>query len=204
MDMHVLDEASSRIGIWVGWSTDDDSGKAVGSFSSMAFAEVALTPKPASDGRIVTVYQIVRAAPLNVIDVAVASAPISLTSLRMVRPADGTASLLAISTGGTQVLAAAIDLSTTKSKRGQVVEIDALHPYWRSIASIHVDNTRAVVDADTGAGKGSQYHVVRVAGLDDRYPTFPRRTESLFFLGGGGGTGSNALLHRVGRQRRRR
>mmetsp|Transcript_14717 Transcript_14717/g.31660 ORF Transcript_14717/g.31660 Transcript_14717/m.31660 type:complete len:1277 (-) Transcript_14717:127-3957(-) len=197
LDMHLLDEASARFSIWVGWSTDNE-GKATGSFSSMAFVEVALTPKPASDGRIVMVYQIVRALPLNMLDVsAVASTPVLLSSLRMVHSNDQTVSMLAISSSSTQVVSVAIDISTAKAKYGQVVEIDVLHPYWRSISSIHVDNTKAVVDTDTSAGKETSYHVVRVAGLDDRYLTLPRRTESLLLLDGSIGQGNNALLHRV-------
>ncbi|KAL7531389.1 hypothetical protein ACHAXR_004009 [Thalassiosira sp. AJA248-18] len=113
-----------------------------------------------------------------------------LSSLRMVHHADDTTvSMLAISAASPQLLVTTVDLSTSKSKHGQAVEIDMLHPYWTSIASIHVDNTRAtVVDTHTLAStkeSSSSSHVVRVAGLDDRYPSAPRRMESLFLLDGG-------------------
>ena len=47
--------------------------------------------------------------------------------------------------------------------------------------------------------KNSSYHVVRVAGLGDCYPTLPIRTESLLMLGGSSGqlssSGNNVVHH---------
>ena len=192
--MHIIDE--DRVGIWVAWTTGDgdkkkgssssSSGESriVSTFASMAFVEVALTPKPTSDGKKeVLVYKIVRTTPLtgSADDVAL-STPIFLSSLRTAHHRnEKMISLLAISSTSSQLVLTTVDLSTAKSKHGQIVEIDILHPYWRYISSIHVD---------TLAYEGSPYHVVRVAGMDDRYSILPRRTESLFLLNGsnnGGG-----------------
>eukprot|EP00571_Detonula_confervacea_P002477 CAMPEP_0172317202 /NCGR_PEP_ID=MMETSP1058-20130122/30890_1 /TAXON_ID=83371 /ORGANISM="Detonula confervacea, Strain CCMP 353" /LENGTH=1246 /DNA_ID=CAMNT_0013031711 /DNA_START=73 /DNA_END=3810 /DNA_ORIENTATION=+ len=190
IDMHLIDEA--RIAIWVGWSSKDEMGRAVSSFSNMALVEVALTPKPTDRGEVM-VYQIVRAVPLTM-DASTSSvgAPMVLSSMRMVPHADSTVSMLAIAATNSQLLVTTIDVSTCKSIFGTAVEIDVLHPYWRSIASIHVDNTQ-----NNSAGKGRA--IIRVAGLDDRYPTLPRRMEVLFSLQIGDqlSSGNDKALHRV-------
>lgn len=179
VDMHTLDE-KNRIGIWVGWSSSSVNDKEeiiISSYSSMAFVEISLTSKPSSEGRNVMVYQIGRTVPLHVNEGGVANAPLFLSSLRMVQQhndgGDNTASvsMLAISSQQEQLLVTTIDVSTLKSTFGQVVEMDVMHPYWRSIASIHIDTANSD-------------DVIRVAGLDDRYPILPRRTESLFLLDG--------------------
>jgi len=208
LDMRLIHEESGTIAVFVGWtsSNDKNDGRTTSTLASVAVAEVALTPKPAPDGRIVTVYRVVRTAALNLSDsasgsAAASSVPFSVSSLRTVRRDDDgrSVSLLAVSSSETQVIAATVDVSTGRSKYGSVMEIDAIHPYWRSIASIHVDNTRAAVDEDAGAGGGSAYRVVTVAGLDDRYPVVPRRTESLLLLDGSGTAGSSSDIdfHRV-------
>ena len=192
VDMFMINEYNpARIGILAGWSTSDDNTnegqqQVISSFASMALVEMHLNPKAGSDGRIVMVYQIVRATPLLNVGTE-GSVGMNLSSLRMVHhAAEKSVSLLALSANPSspQLLVTTIDVSTSKSKHGQIVEIDGMHPYWRSIASIHVDNTRAVVDTNTLASLGSSSHVIRVAGLDDRYPNVPRRTESLFLLDG--------------------
>lgn len=151
----------------------------VGSFASMAWVEVKLSFVEGSsanghdgeegDGPAKElVYEVVSAASLRVD--AVSSTPIMLSSIKIVSSSSPEkVVMLAIAASTTQLIIANVDVASGKGG-GQSVEIDILHPYWRMISTIHVD--------DRG---GSAQHVVRVAGVDDRYPA-PRRIESLFLL----------------------
>ena len=100
-------------------------------------------------------------------------------------------SLLAVSSSREQLLVEVVDIAKKRFVE-RTVEIDGLHPYFRSIDSIHVDNTNAAVGSHSSAG-AAPYHVIRVAGLDDRYPRVPRRFESLFFLNGNGEVNPNTF-----------
>ncbi|KAL7554367.1 hypothetical protein ACHAWF_017814 [Thalassiosira exigua] len=272
-----------RIVVWVGWSADERdgdhrAGRAVGTFGSTALAELAVASVPASEGREVSVYQVVRVAPLVLAEgaAALAGEALRLSSWRVARHREGgKATLLAVSADASRLLAATVDVGAGKAKAGRVVEIDALHPYWRAVASVRVDGpargdgSRQVRQTCFPAGGSSsdlQGHndgdgtrmkedgadvasiprerppgdlcscmtidlmrlkgaampvgqsqqamhrslatispqrlirdthlpllctcltqVIRVAGTDDRYPIFPRRTESLLLLDSDGG-----------------
>ena len=180
IDMHMLDHDHERISIWVGWSETKDGKVVVGSLNNMAIVEVQLSSKPISEGNTVLVYQIIKSTPITTTtdattkSNAAASTPMILSSLRMAlhdfsKGPQASVSVMGIATGNTQVIVSNIDVSSAKSKIGSIVEIDVLHPYWRSIASIHVD-------------KYNNDKIVRVAGIDDRYPIVPRHMESMFVL----------------------
>ncbi|KAL7444935.1 hypothetical protein ACHAXH_008253 [Discostella pseudostelligera] len=206
IDMHHMEHSDgNRIALWVGWSTSDGTRQDISTITSMAVIEVVLTKDPS--GRM-AVYRIDRALPLTTtasVGVgslsAVGSTPLLLSSLQLVHhrsTTDTTLSLLAISSTKQQLLLANIEMPACQMKTGQIVGIDALHPYWRSIDSIRVDAT-------SSSAAGGDYHTIRVAGMDDRYPTLPRRLESSFLLNGGLSTSSAAdgddggynALHRV-------
>jgi hypothetical protein len=82
--------------------------------------------------------------------------------------------IIAISTNRRRLILASMEVESTTStssssscvvKRGRAIEIDALHPYYRRISSINVDEEG--VDGMSG-GMDGMYHVVRVSGIDDR------------------------------------
>lgn len=205
IDMHHMENSDgNRIALWVGWSTSDNTRQDISTMTSVAVIEVVLTNDPS--GRM-SFYRIDRALPLAMTTASsssagVGSTPLLLSSLRMVHHhrsvTDNSISLLAISSTKQQLLLVNIQLSTCHMKYGQIVGIDALHPYWRSIDSIRVD-------AASSSGAGGDYLTIRVAGVDDRYPTLPRRLESLFVLNAGlssssaagGDDGGYNALHRV-------
>jgi len=185
IDMHIIDYDTKRIGIWVGWSSIDSEGRNIGTFGNMALVEISLTSKPTSnDGETTVVYQIIRATPLNDSASVAASTPLLLSSLRMVQTKDyNTVTMMGIGVDKTQVSVINVDVMSTKVTDSLLVEIDVLHPYWRSIASIHIENNDSVV---------------RITGMDDRYPIIPRHLESMFVLNNGGNLKyGNLLLQRA-------
>lgn len=186
------DDDDDRIAIWVGWSTGDESRHDISTITSMAYIELVLTKD--HSGRMET-YRIHRVLPLTMTSsssssssVDIGSTPLLLSSVRMVQhrstsDTNNILSVLAISSTKQQLLMANIDMSTGQMKYGQIVGMDALHPYWRSIDSIRVD-------AESVAG-GDHRTIIRVVGMDDRYPIVPRRMESLFLLNGNSVTDGN-------------
>jgi hypothetical protein len=172
-----------RIGVWVAWSTSstaaaDGSSSAVSTLSSMAFVELAVrpsssSPPPGKGGNVaplVGTYRVVRASPLTMSSSIAKSEtvwvdPFLLSSLRTVARGGGRVSILSVSSDRSRVILATMDVPTCAIVRGRAVEIDFLHPYFRRITSITVEE----VEDGGGGADGGAYHVVRVAGADERW-----------------------------------
>lgn len=192
VDITSLDEnplsQSPRIAVWVAWSSMNEDGQVLATLGQFAYVQVVLTHRASDDGQLHKIYQVT-----TVTDAVKSSSttPLLLSTLRMVHHSPTLTSLLAISSSREQLLVEVVDIAKKRFVE-RTVEIDGLHPYFRSIDSIHVDNTKEVVGSHSSAGDGP-YHVLRVAGLDDRYPYVPRRFESLFFLNGNGEVNPNTF-----------
>ena len=90
-------------------------------------------------------------------------------------------SILSVSSDRSRVILATMDVPTCAIVRGRAVEIDFLHPYFRRITSITVEE----VEDDWGGGRADwgAYHVVRVAGADERWGfVFFREHVHLLFI----------------------
>ena len=179
---------SPRVAVWVAWSSENEEGQVLTTLGQFAYVQVVLTHRANDDGQLHKIYQVTAVA-----DAVKSSSatPLLLSTLRMVHHSPMLTSLLAVSSSREQLLVEVVDIAKKRFVE-RTVEIDGLHPYFRSIDSIHVDNTNAAVGSHSSAGAGP-YHVIRVAGLDDRYPRVPRRFESLFFLNGNGEVNPNTF-----------
>jgi len=194
------DWKGSSIAILVGWSgvqndvpsvKGEKISKTIGSYSNMAWIHVQLTPSSNEIGNNgnndIDVsygnYQVINASPLKITDStssSVTSTPLILSSLRIVPSITSFSNLalLAIAPSTYEVaMITHIDITSGKGMGGKLWQMDGLHPYWRFISSIHIMD-----HATSTETSGSQTnHIIKIAGIDDRYPT-PRRIESLFLL----------------------
>ncbi|KAL7471091.1 hypothetical protein ACHAXS_011390 [Conticribra weissflogii] len=195
------DGKDSSIAILVGWSgvhhnipsvKGQKVSKTIGSFSNMAWIHVQLTPPSYENGKgnddkdgCNDDYLVINASPLKITDStssSVMSIPLLLSSLRIVPSTTSSSNLalLAISSSTSEVaMITHVDITSGKGMGGKLWEMDGLHPYWRFISSIHIIDHATSTEASASAS--STNHIIKIAGIDDRYPT-PRRIESLFLL----------------------
>jgi hypothetical protein len=138
------------VAILVAWSGNSNdirgtkSSKTVSSFSFMAWVEVELTHRADDDSSgdkeqngPQLVYQVTNAMPLRIDTGSVSSAPLLLSSLRLVpsRSNPESVAMLAISATTSQLLIVTNAHNPTgKAAGGRVLQIEALHPYWRFIS----------------------------------------------------------------------
>ena len=214
---------NGRVGVWVCWSTNNDAiGSDVAtSLSQMAFVvlEIINTVERSSSSSTMT-YRILYTMPLTptpetattTTAAALMTESFLLSSTKFViHEVQGkeAVSILAITLGvgggagggvtaknrqQQGLLLATMDISSsttapssTEVILGTTITIDTLHPYFRTISDITIDDT----EYNTRGGI-----MVRISGLDDRYPTsivVPRRIESMFLLNtsNGGGNGED-------------
>lgn len=221
-----------RVGVWVCWSTinDDAIGSdVITSLSQMAFVvlEIINTVESSSSSSSTMTYRVLYTMPLRptpetatTATVAVMTESFILSSTKFViHGVQGkeAVSILAITLGlgggvsaknrqQQRLLLATMDFSSSTAPAssaqvilGTTMSIDTLHPYWRTISDITIDDTEYKTNKAEDGGI-----MVRISGLDDRYPTsiLPRRIESMFLLKvNNGGVGeddvTNTPLQRI-------